>query len=116
MEINAALEIKKIYARIDRIKKSLSAVDYVCSGTILKRMKKCGKPSCRCAKDPNARHGPYIEWGHMVEGKLVHRVVSPEQAAKLQQGIENYRKVKKLMLAWEKEAEKMINLEASSKP
>ena len=52
----------------------------------------------------------------MVEGKLVHRVVSPEKAAKLLQGIENYRKVKKLMLAWEKEAEKMIDLEAPSKP
>jgi hypothetical protein len=116
MEKNAELEIKQIYGRIARIKKSLSAVDYLFTGTILKRMKKCGKLSCRCAKDPKALHGPYFEWGHMVEGKLVHRVVSPEQAAKLQQGIENYRKVKKLMLAWEKEAEKLINLEAPSKP
>ena len=115
MEKNTELEIKQTRVRIARIKKSLSAVDYVCSGTILKRMKVCGKPSCRCAKDTNARHGPYFEWGHMVEGKLVHRVVSPEKAAKLQQGIENYRKVKKLMLVWEKEAEKMIDLEAPSK-
>ena len=116
MEKNAELEIKKILVRIARIKKRLSAFDYLCSGTILKRLKKCGKPSCRCAKDPTALHGPYFEWGHMVEGKLVHRVVSPEQAAKLQMGIENYRKAKKLMLAWEKEAEKMISLEAPSKP
>lgn len=116
MDKNAEIGIRQTLERIARIQKSLSAVDYLCSGTILKRMKKCGKPSCRCAKDPNARHGPYFEWGHMVEGKLVHRVVSPEQAAKLQQGIENYRKVKKFMLTWEKETEKMIDLEIPRKP
>jgi hypothetical protein len=116
MTKNIELGIKQIRERIARIQESISAVDYLCSGTILKRMKVCGKPSCRCAKDPSARHGPYFEWGHMVEGKLVHRVVSPEQAAKLQQGIENYRKVKELMLAWEKETEKIIDLEAPRKP
>jgi len=79
-------------------------------------MMKCGKPNCRCAKDPDARHGPYFEWGHMVGGKLVHRMVPPEQAAKLQIAIENYRKVKKLMLAWETETEKLIALELPRKP
>jgi hypothetical protein len=33
----------------------------------------CGKPGCRCASDPAARHGPYYEWSHMLKGKLVHR-------------------------------------------
>lgn len=47
----------------------------------------------------------------MVGGKLVHRMVPPEQAAKLQIAIANYRAAKKLMLAWEKETEKRIELE-----
>jgi hypothetical protein len=102
--------------RIARILVSLSSIDYLCSGTLSKRMMKCGKPNCRCAKDPDARHGPYFEWGHMVGGKLVHRMVPPEQAVRLQLAIENYRKVKKLMLAWEKETEKLIELEAPRKP
>jgi hypothetical protein len=102
--------------RIASILAALSGIDYLCSGTLSKRMMKCGKPNCRCAKDPDARHGPYFEWGHMVGGKLVHRMVPPEQAAKLQVAIENYRKVKKLMLAWEKETEKLIELEAPRKP
>jgi hypothetical protein len=102
--------------RIARILASLSSIDYLCSGTLSTRMMKCGKPNCRCAKDPDARHGPYFEWGHMIGGKLVHRMVSPEQAAKLQDAIENYRKVKKLMLAWEKETEKLIELETPRKP
>ena len=40
-------------------------MDYLCSGTLLRRMKMCGKPGCRCSEDPDARHGPYYEWGHM---------------------------------------------------
>ena len=62
--------------RIERIRDALAAIDYLCSGTLLERTKVCGKPNCRCATDPAARHGPYYEWGHMRAGKLVHRQVS----------------------------------------
>ena len=116
MAKKSELAINQAYERIIRIRGTLNSVDYLCSGTLLKRMKVRGKPGCRCAKDPDARHGPYFEWGHMVEGKLVHRIVSPEQAAKLQLAIEDYRKVKKLMLTWEKETEKLIDLETPRKP
>jgi hypothetical protein len=86
-------------------------VDYLCSGTLLERMKLCGKPGCRCAEDPAARHGPYYEWGHMRGGKLVHRTVSPQQATILRLAIANYRKVKKLLSSWEVETERLIDAE-----
>ena len=96
-------------ARIARLRELLAEVDIMCSGTLLKRMKTCGKPGCRCAQDPAARHGPYYEWGHMQGGKLVHRLVSPEQAELLRQAIANYRKVQKLMRAWERQTERLID-------
>jgi hypothetical protein len=95
--------------RIARLRDALSGVDYLCSGTLLKRMMRCGKPSCRCHQDPGARHGPYYEWGRMKGGKLVHRYVSPQQAAVLRQAIANYRKVKKLLRVWETETERLID-------
>ena len=52
----------------------------------------------------------------MKAGKLVHRYVSPAQAAILRQAITNYRKVKKLLRAWEKETESLIDAEAPRKP
>jgi len=64
--------------RIASIRAALTQVDYLCSGTLLKRMMKCGKASCRCQEDPAARHGPYYEWGRMKGGKLVHRYVSAQ--------------------------------------
>jgi hypothetical protein len=47
----------------------------------------------------------------MRAGKLVHRRVSPEQAVVLRLAIANYRKVKKLLLDWEKETERLIDTE-----
>jgi hypothetical protein len=96
-------------ARIAQIRQELSAIELLCSGTLLKRMKTCGSPSCRCAHDPAARHGPYYEWGHMHAGRLVHRVVSAEQAEVLRQAIANYRRLKKLLRGWEAQTERLID-------
>jgi hypothetical protein len=100
-------------ARIAQIREELSAIELLCSGTVLKRMKTCGSASCRCAQDPAARHGPYYEWGHMQAGKLVHRVVSAKQAEVLRQAIANYRRLKKLLRGWEAETERLIDAAGS---
>ena len=102
--------------RISRLRDIIAKVDCLCSGTLLKRMMKCGKPNCRCRHDLAGRHGPYYEWGRMKAGKLAHRYVSPEQADLLRQAIANYRKVKKLMRAWEAESERLIEAKAPRNP
>jgi hypothetical protein len=108
--------INQARQRIARIRDTLSGVDYLCSGTLLKRTKVCGKPGCRCAQDVNARHGPYYEWGHMQGGKLVHRVVSPQQAKLLQLAIDNHRNVQKLLRDWEVETERLMDAEVPRNP
>ena len=105
--------VQQARERIASIRAVLNAMEYLCSGTLLRRTKVCGKPSCRCAQDPSARHGPYYEWGHQKGGKLVHRVVSPEQAALLRLAIANYRQARKLLRAWEKETERLIDADAA---
>lgn len=99
--------------RIEHLRTHLAEFDYLCSGTLLERTKLCGKPNCRCAQDPAARHGPYYEWGHMKQGKLVHRQVSAAQAQPLGQAIENYRAVQQLLREWEEQTEQLIDAEAS---
>ena len=108
--------VKQAREHITRIRAALTAADYLCSGTLLKRMKLCGKPGCRCAQDPAARHGPYYEWGHMQAGKLVHRSVTAEQAVILRRALAHYRKVKQLLRTWEKETERLIDAEAPREP
>lgn len=116
MARSAAQRIKHTREKIGRIRQGLGEIEYLCSGTLVERMKLCGKPGCRCAQDPLARHGPYYEWGHMKDGRLVHRMVTREQAQLLRLAIDNHRTAKKLMRAWEDETERLIDLEAPRQP
>jgi hypothetical protein len=101
--------IRRATQKIEELRTSLQSIDYLCSGSLSTRSMTCGKASCRCHEDPQARHGPYHQWGHMHEGKLVHRYVSAEQAVMLRHAIENFRTVKKLLLSWERESERLID-------
>lgn len=83
-------------------------MDLVLDGTLISRMKVCGRPNCRCAKDPAARHGPYHEWSHMENGRLVHRIVTAEQAELIRQAIDNNREVQDLIQRWHIETEAEI--------
>jgi Family of unknown function (DUF6788) len=52
------------------------------------------------------------EWGHMKEGKLVHRMVTAEQAKILRRAIANYRNARKLLKDWEEITERLIDAQA----
>lgn len=98
--------------KIAEIKRSLSALEHLSSGTLLKRMKVCGNPRCHCAGDPAARHGPYYEWSFLKGGKLRHRTLTHEQAQIMRLAIVNHRKAKKLLRAWEAQTLRLIELNA----
>jgi hypothetical protein len=80
MTMSKDAAIRNTKARIARIHETIRDIEYLSSGTLLKRVKRCGNPRCACAKDPAARHGPYYEWSYMKDGRLNHRTLSPEQA------------------------------------
>jgi hypothetical protein len=96
--------------KIAEIQRTLSAMEYLSSGTLLKRMKVCGNPRCHCASDPAARHGPYFEWSYLKGGTLHHRTLTPEQAEIMRLAIANQRKAKKLLRAWEAQTLHLIEL------
>ena len=91
----------RLRARSSAIRKELAALDFLASGTLHHRTKVCGKPTCRCANDPTARHGPYHEWGRMRDGKLVQSTITPAQAKLLERAITNHHRAKTLLAEWE---------------
>ena len=103
MPRSLAQNIKQVRDKIGGVRAALADIEYMSSGTLHMRMKVCGMPGCRCAQDPQARHGPYYDWGHMIGGKLVHRMVTPAQAELLQHAIDNHRRAKQLMREWEEQ-------------
>lgn len=101
-------EILKARRRIEQIRTRITAMDLVSSGTLLTRTKTCGKKSCRCATDIEARHGPYNEWNRREGGRLVHLTISDQQAKEAAKAIASYRKIRQLLSRWEHETVRII--------
>ena len=95
--------IKRLRQRTAALRHAISAMDYACSGTLHSRTRPCGKPNCRCATGRHAWHGPYHDWSRRKDGRLVHQVVSPEQASLIERGIANRREIDRLLEEWEDE-------------
>jgi hypothetical protein len=105
--------LSEIQERISEIHHKLSAMKYLSTGSLQRRTKRCGNPACRCATDPAARHGPYYEWSFVKSGKLRHRSLTPGQAELMRLALGNYRRVKKLLRAWEAETLRLIGITVS---
>jgi hypothetical protein len=81
--------VQRAHGHIERIRAELGEFELLCSGTLSQRLMRCGKPNCRCASDPDARHGPYYEWARMRACKPTRRYVTAKQAQILRQAIDN---------------------------
>ena len=96
--------------RIAKLIEQISSIDIIVPGTISKRTKVCGRANCKCAKDPDFRHGPYYEWTRRKNGHYFHSVVSPDKAKELERGIKNHRKVQKLLDKWRVESSRVLEM------
>ena len=108
-------EMLKARRRIEQIRARITAMDLVSSGTLLRRTKTCGKKSCRCATDVEARHGPYNEWNRRVGGRLFHMTISDQEAKEAARAIASYREVQQLLARWERETVRIITAGRSRK-
>jgi hypothetical protein len=59
----------------DQLKSQLAAIGDMRPGSLVPRFRKCGKPSCHCAKKGDPGHGPSFSLTRPVKGKTVTRVI-----------------------------------------
>jgi hypothetical protein len=76
---------------------ALGEIDGVLPGSVVVRRMRCGKTACACQTDPDARHGPYIQWTRTINGKTVTRYLSQEQRERYQTWFDNARQLKELV-------------------
>jgi len=57
--------------RVSELANTLRQPQPMRRGSISERRMKCGKPSCLCQHDSEARHGPYFTLTWAVEGTLL---------------------------------------------
>ncbi len=84
------------------------ALQYVCSGTLVRKTLPCGQSYCVCKRDPAKRHGPYYYWHFLRQRRLTSRVLSPAQAVIVRQAIKNNKRAKRILKRWELETVKVI--------
>lgn len=97
------------------IRREIAAMELVAQGTISERTKVCGRPNCRCAEDPSARHGPYYEWTRRENGRYRHTVISAEKAEKLAAAIANHKQVLVLLAHWSRETARALDITTQRK-
>jgi hypothetical protein len=61
-------------------------------GSIVERLRRCGRPNCACARDPKARHGGKFLTVHL-EGRTHALHLRPEDEAQVRQAITAYDRV-----------------------
>lgn len=80
-----------------RLARQLGEIGFALPGSITERYMRCGKPTCRCADDPDKLHGPYLQWTRKHDGKTITKLLTPEQAATYKPWIENAHRLRQLI-------------------
>jgi len=88
--------------RFRQARQQLHQLGYFLKGTVLKRMMKCGQPTCACQRDASQRHGPYFEWTYKVKGKTVNVKLSPPAAPLYQAATKQHRQLKAALAKMER--------------
>ena len=83
--------------RYQALKNEVAGVGPIRRGSLVRRFMPCGKAGCRCQATPPQLHGPYYQWTRKVDGKTVTVRVKRDQAKRLQQWIDNGRRLDKLV-------------------
>ena len=79
--------MKRPLERRSRLLKRLPPFEEILRGSVVRRLLRCGKPGCRCADDPAARHGPYASLTRGVRGQTQSRWLTAAQAAVARQQV-----------------------------
>jgi hypothetical protein len=90
MDIDAARKaLKECELKHKALAQKIADIGFIWQGSVSKRYLKCGKATCACQKDPDARHGPYYYWTTKVGGKSVAKKLDGVHAELLQQWVKN---------------------------
>jgi hypothetical protein len=94
---------------MSKISEQIVGLDYILTGTILKKFGMCGKKTCICREDKKYWHGPYYIWTRKENGKTVTKSLSVAQVKFCRKAIANRKKLDKIIEQWMRESHKEIS-------
>lgn len=97
MAQSTAQQLAAYERRYRELAAEIADLGYIRAGSLALRHNRCGKPTCRCHRDPPQLHGPYWQWTAKVAGKTVNRRLTQAQAELYTQWIDNDRRLRSLI-------------------
>jgi hypothetical protein len=84
----------KTQRRRRRLREALRALSFepLMRGGIVERLRRCGRPNCACAKDPDARHGGKF-FTVSLNGRTQAVHLRPDDEARVKQAIASYNRL-----------------------
>lgn len=111
----SSLRLDTLILQRDRIKSQLAAIGDMRPGSLVPRFRKCGKPSCHCAKKGDPGHGPSFSLTRPVKGKTVTRVIPAGPAVeRTRLQLEEFRRFRQLVQQLIDVSEQICDLQIQS--
>lgn len=92
----ADVDVKGLEARRDSIMRQLASLGDLRPGSLFERYRKCGKPTCHCAREGDPGHGPKWVLTSRVNGRPLTRAIPPEAVAETRAQIEECQRLRAL--------------------
>jgi hypothetical protein len=94
-------DLQQLRGRYQALAACLARVGFALPGSLVRRYTTCGTSSCRCHASPPRPHGPYYQLTRKVAGKTVTTRLTPGQAARYTEWINNQREIRRLLAEME---------------
>ena len=88
--------MSELEARRDHLLDEFGTLGDLRPGTLVERYRKCGKPTCHCARAGDPGHGPVWTLVFRAHGKSKTRVIPPEAVAATRAQLEECRRLRRL--------------------
>ncbi len=83
---------------VDRLLRQLPDLDRILRGTLVERWRRCGRPTCRCARKGERGHGPaYYLMITVASRKTMLVYVPPQHKEKVQAWVDNFRRTRETL-------------------
>ena len=92
----ADMDVDDLERRRQEIRRELAAIGHLRPGSLFERYRRCGKPSCHCARDGDPGHGPNWVLTANVNGRARTRAIPRDAVAETRAQIAEYKRLKAL--------------------
>jgi hypothetical protein len=109
-------DLQQLRRRHQALAAKLAQIGFALPGSLIRRYTTCGTPGCRCQASPPRPHGPYYQLTRKVAGKTITTRLTPSQAARYTEWINNQREMRRLIAEMEQISRQAAELILSETP